>query len=333
MKIIFQTVSSLQMSGGSPEVKRKTGEGNDVTELQVCDGEKLKLGSEVRQKTETQDVITCPAGEWDRVSRQQYTLHILGESGDRPTKLDISGAQSFVRVYTDRNGNPSQPNSSYRKSMAIRPQTVANLASKFDSIVHDKAPLKKSNSRQLKLRTFDITKIINELNKINDEADKTEKLNPPEKVSKSDCSEENVEEPGSRRTVRSGQTVHSAEACADQLLHSDTSDRSVRTPEPAPHPNTNHQKESALGKLIAASCSSHCNCIFFSDTKKAAQLAGGSEGMLRSSSSRIRDESLVSIMSVRNSAAQCIASWIVSVLNTSPVDYLGSQWVPKFPSF
>ena len=63
MKIIFQTVSSLQMSGGSPEVKRKTGEGNDVTELQVCDGEKLKLGSEVRQKTETQDVITCPAGE------------------------------------------------------------------------------------------------------------------------------------------------------------------------------------------------------------------------------------------------------------------------------
>ena len=54
------------MTGGSPQVVRKTGEGNDVTELQVCDGEKLKLGSEVRQKTETGDVITFPAGELRR---------------------------------------------------------------------------------------------------------------------------------------------------------------------------------------------------------------------------------------------------------------------------
>ena len=42
---------------------RKTGEGNDITKLQVCQGEKLKLGSEVRQRTESRDFITSPAGE------------------------------------------------------------------------------------------------------------------------------------------------------------------------------------------------------------------------------------------------------------------------------
>lgn len=49
--------------GGSPQVRRKTGEGNDVTKQQVCEEEKLKLGSGVRQETEflshkSQDFIT-----------------------------------------------------------------------------------------------------------------------------------------------------------------------------------------------------------------------------------------------------------------------------------
>ena len=57
------TVSPLQMVGGSPQVMRKTGEGNDITKLQVCQGEKLKLGSEVRERTESRDFITSPAGE------------------------------------------------------------------------------------------------------------------------------------------------------------------------------------------------------------------------------------------------------------------------------
>lgn len=59
--------------------------------------------------------------------------------------------------------------------MAIRPQTVANLASKFDSIIKEKQPVSKSNSRQLKLRTYDISKIISELNRLNSGLDSADK--------------------------------------------------------------------------------------------------------------------------------------------------------------
>ena len=58
--------------GGSPQVRRKTGEGNDVTKQQVCEEEKLKLGSGVRQETEflchkSQDFITTTTtGEYMR---------------------------------------------------------------------------------------------------------------------------------------------------------------------------------------------------------------------------------------------------------------------------
>ena len=57
--------------GGSPQVRRKTGEGNDVTKQQVCEEEKLKLGSGVRQETEflshkSQDFITNTTGEYLR---------------------------------------------------------------------------------------------------------------------------------------------------------------------------------------------------------------------------------------------------------------------------
>ena len=58
--------------GGSPQVRRKTGEGNDVTkQQQVCEEEKLKLGSGVRQETEflchkSQDFITTTTGEYMR---------------------------------------------------------------------------------------------------------------------------------------------------------------------------------------------------------------------------------------------------------------------------
>ena len=136
--------------------------------------------------------------------------------------------------------------------MAIRPQTVANLASKFDSIGHDKVPLKKSNSRQLKLRTYDITKIINELNKINDEVDKTEKLNPSEKISQNDWSEENIEECGRScgRTVSAGHTGGSAEAYADQLLHSDTWDRSVDTDQRKTSITTRKEEGDLIGNIV-----------------------------------------------------------------------------------
>ena len=107
--------------------------------------------------------------------------------------------------------------------MAIRPQTVANLASKFDSIVNEKVPLKKSNSRMLKLRTYDITKIINELNKIN--TDKTEELGQAEKTSSNKWPEENIEESDRfcGTTVRAGQTV--SPTPETRAEHSDTSDR------------------------------------------------------------------------------------------------------------
>ena len=59
--------------GGSPQVRRKTGEGNDVTkQQQVSEEEKLKLGSGVRQETEflchkSQDFITTTTtGEYIR---------------------------------------------------------------------------------------------------------------------------------------------------------------------------------------------------------------------------------------------------------------------------
>ena len=106
---------------------------------------------------------------------------------------------------------------------------MANLASKFDSIVQEKVPLKKSNSRQLKLRTYDITKIINELNKIN--TDKTEELEQAEKTSNNKWPEENIEESDRfcGTTVRAGQTV--SPAAETRAEHSDTSDRAVQPSE------------------------------------------------------------------------------------------------------
>ena len=133
--------------------------------------------------------------------------------------------------------------------MAIRPQTVANLASKFDSIVQEKVPLKKSNSRQLKLRTYDITKIINELNKINTETEKTKELEPEEKTPSNKWPEENIEESDRYcgTTVRAvagagnGQTVRPA--AETRAEHSDTSDRAL--PQPSEQRNILSRNDSA----------------------------------------------------------------------------------------
>ena len=210
-------------------------------------------------------------------------------------------------MYTDRNGNSSQANSSYRKSMAIRPQTVANLASKFDSIVQEKVPLKKSNSRQLKLRTYDITKIINELNKIN--TDKTEVLEQAEKTSNNKWPEENIEE--SDRfcgiTVRAGQTV--SPAAETRAEHSDTSDRRLQTSEQNKILSRNDSAGTARNELNVLGEDKTINLnVFsqliniFSEAKKSSKLSGGTESMLRPASSRKREDSLLSLMSVRNSS-------------------------------
>ena len=96
------------------------------------------------------------------------------------------GEGHFVRAYKDRTGRGVASSSGVRMSVAIRPQTVANLASKFDSIIGQEKPGQKlsssrASSRQLKLRTYDISKIITELNKLNDDIDKSESV-----VTKSD---------------------------------------------------------------------------------------------------------------------------------------------------
>ena len=77
----------------------------------------------------------------------------------------------FVRNY--RGKNSAGANGAYRMSMTIRPQTVANLASKFDTIVKDQQPASKNSKQGLKLRSYDITKIISELNKLNNEGDQS----------------------------------------------------------------------------------------------------------------------------------------------------------------
>ena len=66
----------------------------------------------------------------------------------------------------------------FRLSVAVRPQTVANLASHFDNMVQKKAvdptatasggngsSRRSTNGRHVKLRTYDITSIIAELNR------------------------------------------------------------------------------------------------------------------------------------------------------------------------
>ena len=65
----------------------------------------------------------------------------------------------FVRSYRGKGG--SAVSGGYRMSMTIRPQTVANLASKFDTIVKEQSPVSNQTGHQgIKLRTYDITKMI-----------------------------------------------------------------------------------------------------------------------------------------------------------------------------
>ena len=104
---------------------------------------------------------------------------------DETSASESDSQQHFVRAYRDRNGcfNKSS-RAGMRMSVAIRPQTVANLASKFDSIINEKPACKtseSSSSRQLKLRTYDINKIITELNKLNS-GDQSKKPSNSDKV-------------------------------------------------------------------------------------------------------------------------------------------------------
>ena len=189
---------------------------------------------------------------------------------------------------------------------------MANLASKFDSIVQEKVPLKKSNSRQLKLRTYDITKIINELNKIN--TDKTEEVDQAEKTSSNKWPEENIEESdrfcGTTVRAGAGQTV--SPAAETRAEHSDTSDRALLPLQPSEQKNILSRNDSAgttrnvidLGETRKPwSMFVSQLIILVSEARKSSKLSVGSDtgSMLRPASSRRREDSLLSIMSVRNS--------------------------------
>jgi hypothetical protein len=98
-----------------------------------------------------------------------------GRVDGQPVRADGPPAISpFVRSY--RGGKGSTGGSGgYRMSMTIQPQTVANLASKFDTIVKEprSSVTRHTGQHGLKLRTYDITKIISELNKLNNTEDQS----------------------------------------------------------------------------------------------------------------------------------------------------------------
>ena len=85
----------------------------------------------------------------------------------------------FVRSYRGKGG--SAVSGGYRMSMTIRPQTVANLASKFDTIVKEQPPVSnQTGSQGIKLRTYDITKMISQLNKLNNVGDQSSVKSKPQ---------------------------------------------------------------------------------------------------------------------------------------------------------
>ena len=125
--------------------------------------ERLGAGSPSKEKSEENERADLMREEEEHEAKEVASSGAAGQSGP------------FVRNYRGKNSGGANAagvggNGAYRMSMTIRPQTVANLASKFDTIVKDQQPASK-NSRQggLKLRSYDITKIISELNKLNNE--------------------------------------------------------------------------------------------------------------------------------------------------------------------
>ena len=126
---------------------------------------KERLGADLpsKEKSEENERADLMREEEEHEAKEVASSGAAGQSGP------------FVRNYRGKNSGGANAagvggNGAYRMSMTIRPQTVANLASKFDTIVKDQQPASK-NSRQggLKLRSYDITKIISELNKLNNE--------------------------------------------------------------------------------------------------------------------------------------------------------------------
>jgi len=118
-----------------------------------------------------EDKVRMGDRESDDIETRQLKSQMAENRNPPEDNVCSTKSAAFVRGYKGKNGKVVEPNGGYRMSMTIRPQTVANLATKFDTILKDKAPLSKSNSRQLKLKTYDITKIISELNKLNNDED------------------------------------------------------------------------------------------------------------------------------------------------------------------
>ena len=128
--------------------------------------ERLGAGSPSKEKSEENEKSDLLRREEKHEAKEVASTSGGGQNGP------------FVRNYRGKNSGGVNAagvggNGAYRMSMTIRPQTVANLASKFDTIVKDQQPASKNSKQGLKLRSYDITKIISELNKLNNEGDQS----------------------------------------------------------------------------------------------------------------------------------------------------------------
>ena len=151
-------------------------------------------GSKVKSEVGEEGVIDDgQAGAWRREATAPAASRggVAAAAAERRSSFRGRHHQPFVRSYRTAGGGGGGSTADsakggggtapYRMSMAIRPQTVANLASKFDTLVKNsgggggaataggETGKKSSGGKQIKLRTYDITKIISELNRLNDD--------------------------------------------------------------------------------------------------------------------------------------------------------------------
>ena len=125
--------------------------------------------SEVAAKTEESEVtvVTVNLEEPPTVTEEDF-----------PSLVDLDGAPnpSFVRhnparrpVSEVKTGNLPDP--VCRRSIRLAPKTVANLASKYDALLYNKAQVSTVPEQEKKLlKKKDITKIIGSLNKLDEDA-------------------------------------------------------------------------------------------------------------------------------------------------------------------
>ena len=122
---------------GSPQVRRKTVEGSDVTKQQqqaVCEQEKLKLRSGVRQESESvchksQDFITTTTGEYITVgqtSQIRLSFKELNHRAVQPNQRPLLFGST--RTGTGTRARPILPTESrWQSGLRLWPTWLLNL--------------------------------------------------------------------------------------------------------------------------------------------------------------------------------------------------------------